>query len=553
MPINLPLDAITSRLNLQGRFDSVRSQSVGSRFANLKPISEFFNFKQISKPQNFGEVQNRVNYNLGYFSSNYAVLFCMLSIYTLITNWLLTFVILLVVGGMFGIGKLEGRDIEIGNFRATTSQLYTGLVVIAVPLAIFSNPFGSALWLIGASGVTILGGGGGEIWRDEFESRRRRFLDVGDESDDGYQRAYLDPAGFKSRSADRLPREGLTGDELLFTGYDLGSGRGERGRDDIGYEGRPQRQYEDDHYRSNASTRPSREDALVQSAKEKLRKARVKGKTNVSLSVEEMAALERSSTQLRDSSEPSTPSKNKTRGSRSSSTTSLTSTRPRRASVGLFGSTSPSQSRSRTPKTTRKSSNEQQPVARTSGSTPPAFMIRGPDGVPMYAPADYYPSPVSSRRPSSNSNRQITPPYEAYSVRGYGPELRAQPSPSIRAAYDENAWASSSRPPAGASYPDLFGGTLPPGGQSYQTHVPASDVSYAKLRRGPQGSPLSNVEAAADRWEREGEIGARPPSSGSSSDDSGQGVRIEVEPGYGFRRVPVSSKSSGTVRRKGRK
>ncbi|THZ04165.1 hypothetical protein D6C93_02607 [Aureobasidium pullulans] len=553
MPINLPLDAITSRLNLQGRFDSVRSQSVGSRFANLKPISEFFNFKQISKPQNFGEVQNRVNYNLGYFSSNYAVLFCMLSIYTLITNWLLTFVILLVVGGMFGIGKLEGRDIEIGNFRATTSQLYTGLVIIAVPLAIFSNPFGSALWLIGASGVTILGGGGGEIWRDEFESRRRRFLDVGDESDDGYQRAYLDPAGFKSRSADRLPREGLTGDELLFTGYDLGSARGERERDDIGYEGRPQRQYEDDHYRSNASTRPSREDALVQSAKEKLRKARVKGKTNVSLSVEEMAALERSSTQLRDSSEPSTPSKNKTRGSRSSSTTSLTSTRPRRTSVGLFGSTSPSQSRSRTPKTTRKSSNEQQPVARTSGSTPPAFMIRGPDGVPMYAPSDYYPSPVSSRRPSSNSNRQITPPYEAYSARGYGPELRAQPSPSSRAAYDENAWASSSRPPAGASYPDLFGGTLPPGGQSYQTHVPASDVSYAKLRRGPQGSPLSNVEAAADRWEREGEIGARPPSSGSSSDDSGQGVRIEVEPGYGFRRVPVSSKSSGTVRRKGRK
>ncbi|CAD0037268.1 unnamed protein product [Aureobasidium pullulans] len=492
MPINLPLDAITSRLNLQGRFDSVRSQSVGSRFANLKPISEFFNFKQISKPQNFGEVQNRVNYNLGYFSSNYAVLFCMLSIYTLITNWLLTFVILLVVGGMFGIGKLEGRDIEIGNFRATTSQLYTGLVVVAVPLAIFSNPFGSALWLIGASGVTILG-----------------------------HAAFLE----------KPIEEGLTGDELLFTGYDLGSARGERGRDDTGYEGRPQR-YEDDHYRSNALTRPSREDALVQSAKEKLRKARVKGKTNVSLSVEEMAALERSSTQLRDSSEPSTPSKNKTRGSRSSSTTSLTSTRPRRTSVGLFGSTSPSQSRSRTPKTTRKSSNEQQPVARTSGSTPPAFMIRDPDGVPMYAPSDYYPSPVSSRRPSSNSNRQITPPYEAYSARGYGPELRAQPSPSSRATYDENAWAPSSRPPAGASYPDLFGGTLPPAGQSYQTHVPAPDVSYAKLRRGPQGSPLSNVEAAADRWEREGEIGARPPSSGSSSDDSGQGVRIEVEPGY---------------------
>ncbi|KAI4721869.1 hypothetical protein E4T48_01829 [Aureobasidium sp. EXF-10727] len=590
MPINLPIDAITSRLNLQGRFDSVRSQSVGSRFANLKPISEFFNFKQISKPQNFGEVQNRVNYNLGYFSSNYAVLFVMLSIYTLLTNWLLTFDILLVVGGMYGIGKLEGRDIEIGNFRATTSQLYTALLVIAVPLAIISNPFGSALWLIGASGVSIIGhaafmekpieggglsgrpraphdmphwgrpsgalaGGSGEGWRDEFESRRRRFLDVGDESDDGYQRAYLDPAAFKSRSADSLPREGFTGDELLFTGYDLGSGRGERGVDDMAHERRQYQPRDDDFYHENALTRPSREDVLVQSAREKLRRARAKGKTNVSLSVEEMAALERNSAQPRDTSEPSTPSKNKTRGSRSSSATSLTSTRTRRTSIGLFGGTSPSQSRSRTPKDSRKPSNDQQPVARASGPTPAAFMIRGPDGVPMYPPTEYYPPPVSSRRPSSNSNRNVTPPYEAYSARGYGPELRAPSSSSSRALYEEKAWSTSNRAPPGAGYPDMFGSSSSPGAQSYQAPIASSDVSYAKLRRAPQGSPLSNVEAAVDQREREARMvsGARPASSGSSSDDSGQGVRIEVEPGFGLRRVPASSKSSGTVRRKGRR
>lgn len=155
--INIPLDAIASRLNLRGGFDSVRSQNLSGRFANLRPISEFFNIKQISKPQNFGEVQNRVNYNLGYFASNYAVLFVMLSIYTLLTNFLLSFVIILVIGGMYGIGKLQGRDLDVGFFRATTTQLYTGLVVIAVPLAIIANPFSAALWLIGASGVTILG------------------------------------------------------------------------------------------------------------------------------------------------------------------------------------------------------------------------------------------------------------------------------------------------------------------------------------------------------------------------------------------------------------
>lgn len=155
--INIPLDALTSRLNLQGRFDSVRSQSVANRFANLKPIGEFFDFKRLSKPKDFGEVQSRVNYNLSYFSSNYAVLFVMLSVYSLLTNLLLLFVIVFVVGGMFGIGKLQGRDLDVGFARATSSQLYTGLLVIAVPLGIWASPIGTVLWLIGASGVSILG------------------------------------------------------------------------------------------------------------------------------------------------------------------------------------------------------------------------------------------------------------------------------------------------------------------------------------------------------------------------------------------------------------
>ena len=81
----------------------------------------------------------------------------MLSIYSLLTNWYLLFLIILVIGGLWGIGKLDGNDLDIGVFRATTSQLYTGLVVIAVPLTFLSSLFTTALWLIGASGVTILG------------------------------------------------------------------------------------------------------------------------------------------------------------------------------------------------------------------------------------------------------------------------------------------------------------------------------------------------------------------------------------------------------------
>lgn len=154
---NIPISALTSRMDLQGRFDGLRSTSVSSRFANLRPMSEFFDVKRMTKPAGWGEAQSRINYNLGYFSSNYAAVFAMLSIYSLLTNLLLLFVIFFVIAGMYGIGKLEGNDLQLGSWRATTSQLYTSLAVISIPLGIIASPFSTVLWLIGASGVTIIG------------------------------------------------------------------------------------------------------------------------------------------------------------------------------------------------------------------------------------------------------------------------------------------------------------------------------------------------------------------------------------------------------------
>ena len=154
--IQIPLNAL-SQLNLQERFGSLSQGGLSGRFSNLRPISDFLDFKRLSKPANFSEVQSRVNYNLSHYSSNYAVVFAMLSIYALLTNWLLLFVIIFVIASMYLIGRLDGRDLEIGTFRATSSQLYTGVLVIAVPLGLFASPIATVLWLIGASGVVILG------------------------------------------------------------------------------------------------------------------------------------------------------------------------------------------------------------------------------------------------------------------------------------------------------------------------------------------------------------------------------------------------------------
>jgi hypothetical protein len=155
--IQIPIDALTSRLGLQDRLQGISTGSMSGRFSNLRPISEFLDFKRLSKPASFAEMQSRVNYNLSHYSSNYAVVFAMLSVYALLTNWLLLFDIIIVVAGMFLIGRLDGRDLEIGTFRATSSQLYTGLLIVAIPLGLIASPFSTLLWLIGASGVAILG------------------------------------------------------------------------------------------------------------------------------------------------------------------------------------------------------------------------------------------------------------------------------------------------------------------------------------------------------------------------------------------------------------
>jgi PRA1 family protein 1 len=107
-------------------FASSRWQGIGSRFANLRFISEFFDLKRLAT---FTEVPSRVNHNLSYFSSNYAVGFVMLSIDSLLTRTLI------VTGGLCGI--LKGRDLNAGFFR----QLYTALLIVAVSPGLLASLF----------------------------------------------------------------------------------------------------------------------------------------------------------------------------------------------------------------------------------------------------------------------------------------------------------------------------------------------------------------------------------------------------------------------------
>ncbi|KAK5689903.1 Prenylated Rab acceptor 1 [Elasticomyces elasticus] len=505
--LNIPIEALTSRLNLGSRFDSVRSQSIANRFANLKPIGEFLDIKRISKPGNMSDLQTRVNWNLSYFSSNYAVLFVMLSIYSLLTNLLLFFVILLVIGGMFGIGKLQGADLDVGFARATTSQLYTVLVIVAVPLGLWARPFATALWLVGKRfkarsaapssplstyndmgrpPVAPNGEGGSRMRRrqippDDWELRQQqehalrygeRFEEISEDEDD----VLLNANGYV------LQERAFKGDELHFDGYDLGLARQDRQRRRrvYDYEDEDFDSEEERHYRRTRN----RDEELVQSALSRIAAARAKGKRNVDLTTEEMEALERrrdgplperrtppptSMVTIPVPALPVTPAKTPAKGkvgSRTSSSTNLVG--QTRKKGGKIPSASPAKSNSKAKVERKASMDATSPYSYSPGGTP-GIMVPGPNGVPVFAPLVNYPPPpaspelaraaVRSRSSSKHSRRDSTPPervdpYVQYPMPYYMPQhqyqrgqMRPESSGSNRSVpEDEGGWYGPSTP-----------------------------------------------------------------------------------------------------------
>ncbi|KAL3417833.1 Prenylated Rab acceptor 1 [Phlyctema vagabunda] len=525
--INIPLDVLTSRLNLSDKFAGVRSQSLSSRFANLKPISEFLDFKRISKPENFSEVQSRVNYNLGHFSSNYAVVFVMLSIYSLLTNPVLLFDIVFVVGGMWGIGKLGGRDLDIGVLKATSSQLYTGLLVIAVPLGLFASPIYTLLWL-----------------------SRVEELDSDDTDTQGVGLNYTEKR--------------FASDPLQFTGIDLTSGP--RSRRTYAYDesdSSEESSEESDEVGDDAVQIALRdkEEALVQSALARIRRAQEKGKREVKLHQDELDALEKRRKRMQSAA----TAKAKKSGSASGGEKRRRSDR-QVVTIPLTGEPIVRKSKS------RKSEDSQSLAA----AQPPGMLVAGPEG-PVYAPFGYYPPQSSSSRssparPRSATNRELRgtpPPQYGYQQSGRhfsdGTRPTSSSSSSARRPMPDDAdWipTNSRRSSVSSQYNDPFlyqtsAGHPPPIPQQYMQPPSSSgrrnvsgpaDVAYSSVRRTPplsatHSSKSANSDPNLSRF-REPEVPDSQESSSEEdeSDDLGNGVQVFVEREVERERAPVPAR-----------
>ncbi|KAG7436312.1 Prenylated Rab acceptor 1 [Fusarium oxysporum f. sp. raphani] len=414
--IQIPLDVITSRLNFGDRFQGLRSGPLSGRFSNLRPVGEFLDFKRLSKPANFVEMQSRVNYNLSHYSSNYAVIFVMLSIYALLTNWLLLFDIILVVVGMWFIGKLDGHDLEIGTFRASCSQLYTALVCVAVPLGLIASPFTTLLWLIGASGVTILGG---RPQSPEFApqwgrpSRRSRRRTDGDSASRGRQGRDVrveeldsdeDARGVGASSGTRF-----ASDSLRFTGIDLGNrerGLVRRGdyqdSEDSEDDSDSSEDEEFEQYLAELAVR-DREEALVQSAMHRIERAKAKGRTDVDLNEEEMGALERR--RKRDEAAKKKKSGKKRKDQRVAVPLTQLEPSSRKKKAPPVSSQPRTQSRARQSSSNSNLTEDQDRSSRPSMGyfPPPATAGRPRSGTSSQRPQSRVRAPSNSRQPSDSS------------------------------------------------------------------------------------------------------------------------------------------------------
>ncbi|KAM5362557.1 hypothetical protein ACJZ2D_012469 [Fusarium nematophilum] len=534
--IQIPLDVITSRLNFGDRFQGLRSGPLSGRFSNLRPVSEFLDFKRLAKPANFAEMQSRVNYNLSHFSSNYAVIFVMLSIYALLTNWLLLFDIILVVVGMWFIGRLDGHDLEIGTFRASSSQLYTGLVVVAVPLD-------------------------GRPRAPEFApqwgrpSRRRRRRTDGDAapygrwdgdarveelgSDEDYE-TDSQGVGISSGTATRF-----ISDSLRFTGIDLGDrehGVARRGNyqqdeedeeDDDDDATSSSEDEEFDEYIAQLAVR-DREEALVQSAMRRIERAKARGRDDVSLNKEELSALERRRKRMEDEA---------TRKRRSGK-----KRREQRIAVPLT-QLEPASRKQRSPPGSRQRRQESRPRHSSSNSN----LDEGQDRQ-GYPPMGYFPPPATSGRPRSGTASSRRPPSRVRDERG-GPSFEYQRAPSAsRHASDTasgtrgaklppygdipipGASPTSSRPASRAAlnpFQYQVAGHQPqnPMAPSYATQRGVGPLATGRARTGPRqinfddGTSEEDSEASDDDDSDEEEDKEQ-----SSSDDVGSGAQIRESP-----------------------
>ncbi|KAL9115479.1 MAG: hypothetical protein Q9227_000800 [Pyrenula ochraceoflavens] len=399
------------------------------------------------------------------------------------------------------------------------------------------------------------------VWEDDM-----RFEEIEDSDEDGLHGVELDQSGFRQK--------GLAGDELNFTGIDLGLSR-QRQPSSESYSDGTDEEFSGGELSTGGPSNMQlmlrrKEDYLVERALERIRRAQDLGKTNVKLSQQELDALEK-----RNISEaPRRAPKDK---KAASSRAKAIETKAGKARAS--GTTA--SSKAIEPRRRGKSN-----ATRPNERPPPYPVMPGEAQVGAMVPPNYYGPPsrpsssssrTSSRNPSSQSLRQsqaYPAPYQQY-PQPYPPgRYHAIPDPSRppsvsslpRSDPSDPSWQPRARStssliqnvpdPSYYAYPPYLGHNLPP---HYDPRMPPPtgrriasgppDVHTSQAQPPPAGyyRHPSNEVARTPPRSPEAEMSDEDSSPATDDDDDddddddyedNQGVQVEVEEqgtGYNIR------------------
>ena len=299
-----------------------------------------------------------------------------------------------------------------------------------------------------------------------------------------------------------------------------------------------------------------KEEALVQSALARIRRAQEKGKREVKLNQDELDALEKRRKRMQAVATATKEQK----GSASSGGSG--NERRRRSDRHLVTVPIGEPTGRKRGKSMRR---EEAPPHPPVAANPPGMLVAGPDGL-TYAPLSYYPPQAGSNRnsptrPRSATSQQLRGPppqlnYQQGSNRHFSEGTRpvsSSSNSSKRPLPDEEDWAPSRRS-SGSSQShgvdpfefQVSSDTPPPIPQQYRQSGEQSsrrnvsgppEIIYSTVRRSPPMNtpyPAAARVSDADLWRRSMRREAADGASGSSSegdesDDLGNGVQVFVE------------------------
>ena len=347
--------------------------------------------------------------------------------------------------------------------------------------------------------------------------------------------------------------ESFDSDELRFTGADLGRVRrtsresyttNSSDISDISY-GEDQ-EYEERKNNMQLALRDKelrdKEEILVQKALERIRRAQMLGKTNVSLSQPEIEALERKNR------------KDAAQSSKKSSKGDLRSTDRRRKTSGPLAIKDKPPTKKKSKGQISKNDKDRPPSPR--GAAPPGLLLQDRESA-AFAPFGYYPehpdsSRTSSRNASSSSLQQTSSRSSHHNRNSLTPTEAANYSPPLsrRQLPDDPTWAPRPRSSSSTYGYPILPEQYAPSGHPYSAYspppMPIIPAQYHQPGLGGRriisapsemGHTLptarrSMIDPSPLQRHRSAEETGTTEESESEDDSNGEGVQVDVPLGY---------------------